>query len=81
VTFETAADAYGAALVGLLLSGANADGSAGLKKIKAAGGYVMVQDPDEAKVAYMPRQALLSLEADAIVKMAAVPAILKNLFL
>src|ERR1700712_4749021 len=44
VTFESAADVFGSHTAGLLLSGANADGVEGLRKIKAAGGMIMVQD-------------------------------------
>ena len=47
VTFESAADTFGSTVSALLLSGANADGTEGLKKIKEAGGFVMVQDPAE----------------------------------
>jgi two-component system chemotaxis response regulator CheB len=57
-TFETAADAYGAGVVGLLLSGANHDGVSGLAYIKSLGGQVWVQDPETAQVAYMPQGAL-----------------------
>lgn len=58
VSFETAAEAYGPALIGVLLSGANADGAEGLMRIKKAGGLTIVQDPNEASVAYMPQQAI-----------------------
>lgn len=67
VTFETAAEAYGPRVIALLLSGANQDGTAGLQKIKAAGGYVLVQDPAEAIVGYMPKYAIAHVAADRIV--------------
>lgn len=54
VLFESAADAYGAALTGIVLTGANNDGAAGLQAIRAAGGTAIVQNPDEAEVAAMP---------------------------
>jgi two-component system, chemotaxis family, protein-glutamate methylesterase/glutaminase len=79
VTFETAAETYGPNVVALLLSGANHDGTAGLQKIKAAGGYVLVQDPEEAVVAYMPQHAIENVEVDAIVKTSAVPALIHQL--
>ena len=66
VSFETAADAYGASAVGVLLSGANADGAAGLKKIKEGGGLTIVQDPSEAMIAYMPEQAIQVFQPDYI---------------
>lgn len=66
VSFETAADVYGAATTGLLLSGANADGTAGLKCIKEKGGKALIQKPSSAEVSYMPQQALREIAADAI---------------
>ncbi len=45
VTFRSAADVYGPALIGLLLSGGNADGAAGLVHIHDRGGITLVQDP------------------------------------
>jgi two-component system chemotaxis response regulator CheB len=58
VLFETAADAYGPALVGVVLSGANSDGARGLRAILDAGGSAVVQHPDHAYSAPMPRAAL-----------------------
>ncbi|CCH51548.1 CheB methylesterase [Fibrisoma limi BUZ 3] len=66
VTFESAADVYGPALTGILLSGANADGTAGLKAIQQAGGLTIVQRPDTAQVAYMPQQAILNTRPDYV---------------
>ncbi|MFC0572735.1 CheR family methyltransferase [Paraburkholderia solisilvae] len=44
--------------IGIVLTGANADGSAGLRAIKAEGGMVMAQDPETAEHSTMPRQAI-----------------------
>lgn len=60
VLFETAADAYGSALMGIVLSGASPDGAAGLKEIADAGGLAIVQDPATAAASVMPEAALLS---------------------
>lgn len=68
VTFETAAEAYGGSTVALLLSGANSDGTDGLRHIKGAGGLTLVQDPDEAQVAYMPMQAIGALSVDYVAR-------------
>lgn len=57
-SFETAAEAFGTSLAGILLSGANADGAEGLLRIKEAGGMTIAQDPAEASVSYMPQQAI-----------------------
>ena len=66
VSFESAAEVYGPGALGILLSGANADGSAGLKCIKEAGGKTVIQKPSSAEVSYMPQQALHELEPDAV---------------
>lgn len=58
VLFESAADAYGAGLVGIILSGANSDGARGLQAIIEAGGTGLVQRPDLAHAAAMPQAAL-----------------------
>ncbi len=58
VLFESAADAYGERLIGVLLTGANRDGSHGLLAIRRAGGRTVVQDPATAAVATMPRAAI-----------------------
>jgi two-component system chemotaxis response regulator CheB len=58
VSFESAAEVYGAALVGILLSGANADGTEGLLAIKNAGGAIVVQVPETAQMPFMPMNAL-----------------------
>jgi len=58
VLFESAVDAFGSGVIGVLLSGANQDGANGLLRIKLRGGTTIVQDPDEAEVSYMPRSAI-----------------------
>ncbi len=68
VTFESAADIFGPALVGIVLSGANADGALGLNAISAAGGYTIVQEPVTAEVDFMPRQAINMTQVDAILE-------------
>lgn len=58
VAFQSAADAYGDAVVGVLLSGANADGTDGLIRIRRQGGVSIAQDPAEAEFPYMPQSAI-----------------------
>src|ERR671933_2262469 len=48
VLFESAAHAYGPAVIGIILTGANEDGAAGLAEIKRRGGVAIVQDPGDA---------------------------------
>lgn len=55
---ESAADVYGPALVGILLTGANHDGAAGMAAIGAAGGLTVVQSPQDAEVPTMPLEAI-----------------------
>ena len=56
--FESAADLLGQRLIGILLSGANADGAQGLAAIDQAQGLCIVQTPDSASSPTMPRAAL-----------------------
>lgn len=58
VLFESAAWAWRSRCLGVLLTGANADGAAGLAAIHAAGGRTWVQDPASAQAQEMPRSAL-----------------------
>lgn len=58
VMFGSAAHAYGKRLIGVVLTGANEDGSRGLQCIAEHGGYCIVQDPKTAEVATMPAAAL-----------------------
>ena len=58
VLFESAAFAFGRLSLAILLSGANADGAAGLATVKAHGGLTWVQEPASARVPHMPEAAL-----------------------
>jgi two-component system chemotaxis response regulator CheB len=58
VLFESAAATYGERTIGVLLTGANQDGAAGLARIAAAGGYTVVQDPATADRPEMPAAAV-----------------------
>lgn len=62
VLFETACDAYAPQLLGILLSGASADGAAGLLQIHLAGGITLVQSPASAESPVMPTAALALFE-------------------
>jgi two-component system chemotaxis response regulator CheB len=66
VLFQTAADAYGPALVGVLLTGASADGADGLAAVKARGGRAIVQDPATAECRTMPAAALAATAVDYV---------------
>ena len=58
VLFESAAASYGPRTVGVLLTGMNQDGAAGLARIVAAGGYTVAQDPATAERGEMPAAAI-----------------------
>jgi two-component system chemotaxis response regulator CheB len=66
VLFESAADVYGERLLGIILTGGNEDGAAGLYAIHQAGGVTVVQQPDSAKVPLMVVSALQRGPADFV---------------
>lgn len=79
VSFESVADAWGASVIAVLLSGANADGAEGLDQVRKAGGVTIVQDPREASVSYMPQQAIDNFQVDYIANTDAMAAIIMKL--
>lgn len=58
VMFESAAEVYRSHLIGVLLTGANRDGSQGLVTIKKHGGLILAQDPSTAEYPAMPQSAV-----------------------
>lgn len=58
VLFESAADVFGQALLGIVLSGANSDGAMGLRSIMQAGGQAWIQEPLQARASAMPQSAI-----------------------
>jgi two-component system chemotaxis response regulator CheB len=79
VLMASAADAYGPALVGVLLTGANEDGAEGLLRIRQGGGLTVVQDPAEALVATMPRAAIAAHAPDFVLPLRDIRALLLQL--
>ncbi|AYQ26730.1 MULTISPECIES: chemotaxis protein CheB [unclassified Polaromonas] len=76
---ESAADAYGARLAGILLTGANFDGAAGLARISERGGLTVVQDPAEAQVATMPEAAIARLQPSLVLPLDGIRRLLLQL--
>lgn len=76
VLFESAAEVFRETLVGIILSGASSDGADGLAWIKAAGGYAIVQDPETADVAVMPRSAIAQCAVDRVLPVQAIGELL-----
>jgi two-component system chemotaxis response regulator CheB len=79
ILFDSAADAYGPGLVGVLLTGANEDGAQGLATIKRRGGLTIVQDPSEARMSTMPLAALKLQRPDHILSLNGIGSLLAKL--
>ncbi|CAN5188754.1 chemotaxis protein CheB [soil metagenome] len=79
VLFESAADALGDRVVGVVLTGANSDGSRGLRRIVDSGGQAVVQDPATAEVRVMPEAARRAVPEACVLPMEAIPGHLANL--
>jgi two-component system chemotaxis response regulator CheB len=79
VLFETAADAMGPALVGLVLTGAGFDGSRGLKAVAMNGGVTVVQDPAGAVADSMPKSAIDAVSPDHVAPLKQLAALLIKL--
>lgn len=65
--FRSAAYAYGARVIGIILSGALDDGTSGLWTIKHLGGTAIVQDPRDAEIPSMPENAMREVDVDYVV--------------
>jgi two-component system chemotaxis response regulator CheB len=78
VLFESASEVYRDGVVGVVLTGANEDGAAGLATIKRRGGYAIVQNPVEAERSEMPRAALRAVNPDQVLPLGAIaPALVR----
>jgi two-component system chemotaxis response regulator CheB len=81
VLFESAADAYGERCIGVVLTGANDDGAAGLRRIMDLGGVAIVQDPDDAERPEMPAAAIAATNADVVLPLREIPGFIHGLVL
>jgi two-component system chemotaxis response regulator CheB len=79
VLFDSAADAYGERAIGVVLTGANHDGAAGLARIKDHGGVAIVQEPETSAKRTMPDAAIAATHADAILPLEDIPGFLYGL--
>jgi two-component system chemotaxis response regulator CheB len=79
VLFESAADAFGAGLLGIILTGSSPDGAVGLRAVHRAGGTTIVQDPREARVPLMAEAALRLTTVDLTLPLDGIAAVLQTL--
>jgi two-component system, chemotaxis family, protein-glutamate methylesterase/glutaminase len=77
--FRTAASSYGSRVVGVVLTGAMDDGTAGLRAIKRRGGIAVVQDPREALIPSMPESALRYIQVDHTLALKEIARLLSEL--
>lgn len=79
VLFESAADSFGDRAIGVVLTGANSDGSRGLRRIVDGGGQAVVQDPATAEVRVMPESARRAVPEACVLPLDQIPAHLVQL--
>lgn len=77
--FRSAARAYGRQVIGIVLTGSLDDGTVGLQSVKKAGGVAIVQEPDDAFCADMPRSAMDHVKVDYVVPVTQIAALLAEL--
>jgi len=79
VLMDSAADAWGPALAGILLTGANEDGAAGLACVGRAGGLTVVQDPSDAQSPTMPQAAIKLQNPDFVLPLRDIKTLIAQL--
>ena len=79
VVFESAAEVYGEGLIGVILTGANKDGSRGLKMIKKSGGLTIVQTPETSEAAEMSKSAMEAVKPDYVLPLIEIGRLLRKL--
>jgi two-component system chemotaxis response regulator CheB len=79
VTFTSAADAFGGRTIGVMLTGANADGAEGLRRIAERGGAALVQEPATAESPAMPTAALKAVPSARVLTLSAIGSAIAEL--
>ena len=79
VLFKSAADVYGEAILAIILTGANSDGTEGIKYIKKKGGMTIAQDPEDAYSPIMPQSAIDTGKIDKILTLNEISNILHKI--
>ena len=79
VAMESAAHAYGDRAIGVVLTGANDDGAAGLAEIRRLGGVAVAQDPETAERSVMPAAAIEAAHPQHVVQLGEIAPLLVQL--
>jgi len=79
VLFKSAADVYGEAILAIIMTGANSDGTEGIKYIKKKGGMTIAQDPEDAYSPIMPQSAIDTGKIDKILTLNEISNILHKI--
>ncbi len=79
VLFESAAEVYGARLLGMILTGASEDGAAGLAAVHDAGGWTIVQQPGRAHTPLMVEAAIKRTSIDFALTLDEIAGVLRSL--
>jgi two-component system, chemotaxis family, protein-glutamate methylesterase/glutaminase len=79
VLFESAADVYGDRLLGIILTGASHDGASGLETVHRAGGWTVVQQPENAQAPLMAESAIERIPVDFVLPIDQIAGLLKSL--
>ena len=79
VLFHSAASVYRSSLAALLLTGANSDGTDGIRKVQQLGGMTIAQDPKTAEMSIMPASAIHSGYVDYVVELKELPEFLRGI--
>ena len=77
--FESAADAYGASLAAVILTGMGSDGVMGLRRVRSRGGYVIAQDAETSLIYGMPNKAANAGVVDVSLPLNSIAAHLESL--
>ena len=79
VLFQSAAWVFGDRLVAVILTGANDDGSDGVRAVKAKGGVTIAQNPESAEVATMPKSAIATQCVDHVLSLEKMSGFIQSL--
>ena len=79
VTFLSAVASWGARVIGVLLTGANQDGTRGMTSIRQAGGFTIAEDPATAESPTMPASAVAAGVVDRVARVERIAPLLAEL--